>query len=680
MNAPLALPVVANDEPFAEASHTPAQHFRLALFGVIGRVLEACGRGDVAAALQAHPFLSEYVDEVAPHFGLEEWLGERWSEALARWEERSPRRLPILSLMRAGVSRLQIELLLAAGLVDEDSRFGEIFEAARGRDRRPSWGTLAAWWRCEPGGADRIDGVQRELHELVRAGLLQVTNPDAPRSDWTLAVPGSVWDAIAGEAPRLPWLSIVPLESLPSFDGYIAPRAVAERCVALPGLVRARPEAVVVVRGPRHNGRKTLLGCVARELGKPLAVAKEAVLEDEARWRLFGALCTLMDALPVVDCGLAPGEDRTLPPLSLACGPLCVATSRHGAWSTSDARPVVALDLPMPAEEDRARHWRALLPPPADGDAAALAACARLASGHIRHAAASASAFAALESRAAIGVADLQRACRELRSARLETLATRLPAEGGLERLAVDDATREELAVLLSRCAMRERLATCGAGGAPSGVGVRALLAGPSGTGKTWAARLLAASLGKDLYRLEQSATVSKWLGDTEKALYQAFSAAEELDVVLLVDEGDSMMGTRTSIASSNDRHANFQTNTLLQLFESYEGILFVTTNAADCIDRAFARRMDAVVSFRAPDEWRRYEILRLHLGEESLDEQWLQEVACRCVLNGGQLRNVVSHARLLALQEGGGLRAGHLHSALVREYRKIGATCPVRG
>jgi SpoVK/Ycf46/Vps4 family AAA+-type ATPase len=346
----------------------------------------------------------------------------------------------------------------------------------------------------------------------------------------------------------------------------------------------------------------------------------------------------------------------------------------------TEARPVVAFELPMPAEEDRARHWRALLAQPSDSEASALAAAARLTSGNIRRAAAAASALAALEQRTAISPADLQRACRELRSARLEALATRLPTEGGLERLAVDDATHEELAVLLARCALRERLAASSSGGAPSGVGVRALLAGPSGTGKTWAARLVASSLGKDLYRLEQSATVSKWLGDTEKALHQAFSAAEELDVVLLLDEGDAVMGTRTAIASSNDRHANFQTNALLQIVESYEGILLITTNAAECIDRAFARRMDVVVNFRAPDEWQRYEILRLHLGDEKLDEQWLQEIACRCILNGGQLRNVVMHARLLALQQGGELQAVHLHGALAREYRKIGTSCPVRG
>jgi len=139
-------------------------------------------------------------------------------------------------------------------------------------------------------------------------------------------------------------------------------------------------------------------------------------------------------------------------------------------------------------------------------------------------------------------------------------------------------------------------------------------------------------------------------------------------------------MAGRTDVGTSNDRYANLETNFLLQRIESFEGILLVTSNAADRIDKAFARRMDVVIHFGAPDEWRRYEILRLHLdGAEEVDEAWLQEAACRCALAGGQWRNVVAHARLLALQDGRAVDAGHLHAALTREYRKTGAQCPLR-
>jgi SpoVK/Ycf46/Vps4 family AAA+-type ATPase len=246
--------------------------------------------------------------------------------------------------------------------------------------------------------------------------------------------------------------------------------------------------------------------------------------------------------------------------------------------------------------------------------------------------------------------------------------------------LAVDVETREELDALAARCRFRERLAAGGAAVAQGNAGVRALLAGGSGTGKTLAARLLAASLGKDLYRVDLAATVNKYIGETEKNLDQAFAAAEELDLVLLLDEGDALMANRTDVGTSNDRYANLETNFLLQRIESFDGILLVTSNAADRIDKAFRRRMDVVIHFRAPDEWRRYEILRLHLGDApEVDDQWLQDAACRCALAGGQWRNVVAHARLLALQESRPISAGHLHAALLREYRKTGAQCPLR-
>ena len=118
--------------------------------------------------------------------------------------------------------------------------------------------------------------------------------------------------------------------------------------------------------------------------------------------------------------------------------------------------------------------------------------------------------------------------------------------------------------------------------------GVRALFTGPSGTGKSMAAGLLASALQMDLYRLDLSAVVNKYIGETEKNLNQIFTLAEELDVVLLIDEGDSLMTRRTDVQTSNDRYANLETNYLLQRVESYDGILIVTTNAADRIDGAF--------------------------------------------------------------------------------------------
>ncbi len=673
MNAPTPVP------PFADVPYSAAQHCRLALFGVIAHLMEECTDGDPRAAMQLHPFLAEYRDEIAARLPGEENLAAAWRAAMLAWEQGAPRRLPLRALLGAGMSRVGLELLLAAGIVEEDPRFGQMFERAQGRERRPTLGLLVAWWRIDADGVDRADDVRRTLLELVQTGLLEVLNPEAPRPDWVLAVPHAVWDCLRGDAPSLRWLKHVPFESLPALDSYIAPAAARERCAALPAWLRARKDQILVVRGPLHNGRKTLLGCLARELGKAALIADAGVFEEEPRWRMFGVMCLLLDALPILDCELGPGESRVLSPLSFADAPLALATARHGAWSSVDARPMLAIELTMPDAGERLVHWLAAVPAQDPALARPLAAAMRLTSGNVRRAASSAAGIAALAGRATLELSDLQQACRELQPARIETLATRLPAAGELRELAVAEQTREELEALAARCRMREQLAAASAAVAHSNPGVRALFAGASGTGKTLAARLLAAWLGKDLYRIDLAATVNKYLGETEKNLNRAFSAAEELDVVLLLDEGDALMANRTDVSSSNDRYANLETNFLLQRIESYHGILLVTSNAADRIDKAFVRRMDVVVNFRSPDEWRRYDILKTHLGAHDVDDDWLQQAACRCALSGGQWRNVASHARLLALRAGCALGAEHLYAALVREYRKTGGQCPLR-
>lgn len=680
VNAPRT-PIEIAAAAFAEMQRSPAQHLRLALFGVIAHVIESCTEGDIGGALEAHSFLTEYLEEMQSQAAVSEHLARDWSFAVEAWEREATARgarLPLVALREAGLSPLEIELLLAVGLVEEDPRFGDVFETQQRSERRPTFGVLMAWWRVGEGGEDRVETVRHALLELIRTGLVEVQNTDALRPEWALTVPHALWDTLRGEVPGLRWLKHVPLEALPQQDGYLASPAARAQYLALASSLRADPLQVLLVRGPASNGRKTLLGDVARALGKSMLVADAGVFEEESRWRLFGALCALVDAMPVLHCDLAAGETRVLPPLPFVAAPLGIATSRQGAWSSADGRAMLAIELPLPDLEARLAHWQMALPDHAREQLRPLAQAARLTSGNIRRAAKAAAGFAALAGRTAVTLSDLQQACRGLQSARLETLATRVSLHETARDLSVDDATREELDALATRCRLREQLAA-DSQEMQGNIGVRALLAGGSGTGKTLAARLLAASLGKDLYRVDLAATVNKYLGETEKNLNQAFAAAEELDVVLLLDEGDALMAGRTDVGSSNDRYANLETNFLLQRIESFEGILLVTSNASDRIDKAFARRMDVVIHFRPPDEWQRYRILCAHLAADAIDDDLLQEIASRCSLTGAQIRNFVLHARLLAIQGDGPLGAGHLQAALAREYRKTGSHCPLR-
>ncbi len=150
--------------------------------------------------------------------------------------------------------------------------------------------------------------------------------------------------------------------------------------------------------------------------------------------------------------------------------------------------------------------------------------------------------------------------------------------------------------------------------------------------------------------------------------------------MILLIDEGDALLTQRTSVNTSNDRYANLETNFLLQRLEFFSGIVIVTTNSSENIDSAFQRRMDVIIDFRPPSATERWQIWHLHLPTATaVDPRLLNDVAMRCALTGGQIRNAALHATSLALNNGGLVTNAYLESAVQREYRKLGAVCPLR-
>jgi SpoVK/Ycf46/Vps4 family AAA+-type ATPase len=237
-----------------------------------------------------------------------------------------------------------------------------------------------------------------------------------------------------------------------------------------------------------------------------------------------------------------------------------------------------------------------------------------------------------------------------------------------------------DLALAEARCRHREALADGAAVlGAVGSAGVRLLFRGPSGTGKTLAARTLAGVLGLDLYAVDIASVVDRYLGVTEQNLDRLFSRAEETGAALLLDEGDALMTQRTAVQSSNDRYANLETNFLLQRLESFDGLLVVTTNAGKRIDSAFERRMDVVVDFGPPGEVERWWLWRLHLpSEHEVVHDVVDDLAVHCQMTGAEIRKTTLHAALLALEEGSPLRAEHLLAATRRELEKAGRSFPL--
>ena len=243
------------------------------------------------------------------------------------------------------------------------------------------------------------------------------------------------------------------------------------------------------------------------------------------------------------------------------------------------------------------------MPPPSEDRLAELARAHRLSGGTIRQVAPGAVVEARAAGRTDVTPADVTLAARAVRPEMPLSLATRVEVQGGWHDIVVPPIVRQELLDLERRCRHRERLTDTVRGPLMSGVGVgvRALFSGPSGTGKTLAARVLAAVLGKDLYRLDLPGVVNKYLGETEKNLERVLEHVEELDVVLLLDEGEALLARRTDVQNANDRYANLETNYLLQRLESFEGIVVITTNAERHLDAAFGRRLDVIIHFPAP-------------------------------------------------------------------------------
>jgi SpoVK/Ycf46/Vps4 family AAA+-type ATPase len=247
-----------------------------------------------------------------------------------------------------------------------------------------------------------------------------------------------------------------------------------------------------------------------------------------------------------------------------------------------------------------------------------------------------------------------------------------------LSDLVVPHDLRLQLEEIVSWQRSRDRVRwSMNLGGAdPLGTGLTCLMAGKSGTGKTFAARCLAAELGLNLYRIDLSQVVSKYIGETEKALAQVFDEVEAGHGLLLFDEADALFGRRSEVKDAHDRYANIEVGYLLQRLESYDGIAVLTTNLQGNMDAAFVRRLRFILHFPAPDR-----DLRRQLWERSLpgsewrdDDLELDALADRFQLNGGAIHNIgLAAAHLAAATKSGRITLAHVVRATQRELQKTG-------
>ncbi|MET9452723.1 AAA family ATPase [Streptomyces cinerochromogenes] len=593
---------------------------------------------------------------------------------------------------RFGLSSLDLDLLLVAVAPDLDARFERLYGYLNDdlTRRRPTVGL--ALELCGPAGA--ASGRFRLVPggPLVAGGLVEVTEPERPPLSRVLAVPDRVTAHLLGDG--LPDARLAGVLDEPRADPT-AEIAEVQRAAAAAGtgtgLVHLRgrggdAEGLAVAALHAAGLRPLVLdaAALARRSGDAPELARVAA--REARLTGAGVVLGPLEALPA-----DPGERaRTLRTLCTALRGIPLLTHGTVGWDPDWAADTpVVLTVPAPSPERQAARWRHALEraagdgaaggPMTAGDAEALAravAAHRLDSRQVRRAADVAVRTAALAGRP-VRPDDLRTAVRAQNGAGLERLARRVEPGVGWDDLVLPPLTHRRLRELALRARHREQvLGQWGMRpGGGRGRGVIALFAGESGTGKTMSAEVVAADLGMDLYVVDLSTVVDKYIGETEKNLERIFTEASAVNAVLLFDEADAIFGKRSEVKDAHDRHANIESAYLLQRMESFDGIAVLTTNLRAHLDEAFTRRLDVVADFPVPDAGQRAALWERCLGDRLPRAGDLDLAFCadRFELAGGSIRACAVTAAYLVAESGGPLTMRQVVTAVAQEYRKLG-------
>ncbi|HFE32022.1 MAG TPA: AAA family ATPase [Gammaproteobacteria bacterium] len=269
----------------------------------------------------------------------------------------------------------------------------------------------------------------------------------------------------------------------------------------------------------------------------------------------------------------------------------------------------------------------------------------------------------------------LWQSCRNAARAGMEQLARRIDAKAHWDQLVLPKEQKDLLQHITQQVAWRGRVYEDWGfrQRMNRGLGISALFCGESGTGKTMAAEVIANTLQLDLYRIDLSSVVSKYIGETEKNLRKLFDTAEDSGAILFFDEADALFGKRSEVKDSHDRYANIEINYLLQRMESYRGLAILASNMKSALDKAFVRRLRFIVDFPFPGSEERAEIWRkVFPAETPLGEDFDSQRLAKLNLAGGNIHNVALNAAFLAAQNGTAVTMPLILSAARDEYKKL--------
>jgi hypothetical protein len=582
-----------------------------------------------------------------------------------------------------GLDAFDVEVLLVAVAPDLDPRFERLYGYLHDDISRRRASAGLALELCGPAGRSlTVDGAARARlgphGPLVAGGLLVLEDTDRPILTRALRVPDRVVAFLIGD--DAPDAALAPL-LVPSTGETVAATA-AGRTGPVARVIESGARLIYLRERPGASGLVTAAGAFA-SLGRSIVALdlRRLPTGDEARPipLLAAREARLRDAGLVVGPidELAERDPAALRAYAEAPTTIVLVGSRSWdpAW-TRDAAPTLEVN-PVDVAE-RETHWAAALldDKPADIDAVALTRAFRLAPDQIDRAARAARLRAVAAGRS-LEAEDIRHGARSQNAAGLERLARRLEPRAGWGDIVLPPIVLVQLKELTDRARHRDRVIDEWGMGttATRGRGVTGLFAGDSGTGKTLSAEVIAGDLGLDLYVIDLSTVVDKYIGETEKNLDRIFSEADRVNGVLLFDEADALFGKRSEVKDARDRYANVEIAYLLQRMERFDGVAILTTNLRANLDEAFLRRLDAIVDYPLPEEEDRLRLWRLHVrgGIPLGDDLDLEFLAGRFKLSGGNIRNICIAAAYLAAADDRALGMSDLIRATEREYRKLG-------
>lgn len=565
-----------------------------------------------------------------------------------------------------GLTDFERDLLLLCAGVEMDSAIADRCAHAQGAAQRtaPTFGlALAAldkphWSALAPAGP------------LRRYRLIEIDASHGLTSA-PLRIDERILHFLAGINQLDPRLAMILTPVQPAAEIAQEHRAIAAR-IAAHFAPSAAPASLVHLYGDDSGGQRDTAALAAAQASMQLFTLRaEEIPADAAALEqillLVSREAVLLQAALIVDCGAAPLSLASRTFIERLSGP--IAVSSRDPFHTARTSVRYEVNKPRPAEQKRL--WQLALGPaasPLNGFIDNLAAQFRMSAKAIHD---TGSMYAA--SGSALDADALWSSCRAAAQPRLEELAARIPPAAAWDDLILPESQLSTLRQIASQARHRMKVYETWGFAAKNrrGLGVSALFSGESGTGKTLAAEVLASALGLDLYRIDLSAVVSKYIGETEKNLRLVFDAAEEAGAVLLFDEADALFGKRSDVKDSHDRYANIEVGYLLQRMEAYQGLAILTTNLKSALDRAFQRRLRFIVEFPFPDAAQREAIWRRVFPRDTPTEGIKTSALAQLKLPGGGIRNIVLNAAFLAAEVNSPVTMMHILEAARLEALK---------